>query len=270
MLLTYLGRRLILAVVALFGVILTAFLVAHSVPADPLAMVLSEQATKDPDDPRRLHQALGARPIPARAVRRLPRQRVARGSRRILHDPAPRPAGPEAVPSGHHRALAGRARGGRVRRRTAGRLGGSPPQPAGRSRRAGRIAGRRRVADLLDWSDRALRLLLPPRVGAGARSTRQSPDDAAPRHRDSYWWTVSLPGNGELFVAAVRHLVLPAFVLGWFIMGLIARTTRSSLARGAPGRLRAHRPLEGARRGPRRGFPCAAQRPDPGCHRRSV
>jgi peptide/nickel transport system permease protein len=48
MLLTYLGRRLILAVVALFGVILTAFLVAHSVPADPLAMVLSEQATKDP------------------------------------------------------------------------------------------------------------------------------------------------------------------------------------------------------------------------------
>src|SRR4029453_6754050 len=48
MLLTYLGRRLILAVVALFGVILTAFLIAHSVPADPLAMVLSEQATKDP------------------------------------------------------------------------------------------------------------------------------------------------------------------------------------------------------------------------------
>ncbi len=48
MLLTYLGRRLALAVVALFGVVLTAFLVAHSVPADPLAMVLSEQATKDP------------------------------------------------------------------------------------------------------------------------------------------------------------------------------------------------------------------------------
>ena len=48
MLLTYLGRRLALAVVALFGVVLTAFLVAHSVPADPLATVLSEQATKDP------------------------------------------------------------------------------------------------------------------------------------------------------------------------------------------------------------------------------
>src|SRR5262249_22794422 len=46
--LTYLGRRLALAVVALLGVVLTAFLVAHSVPADPLATVLSEQATKDP------------------------------------------------------------------------------------------------------------------------------------------------------------------------------------------------------------------------------
>jgi peptide/nickel transport system permease protein len=36
-------------------------------------------------------------------------------------------------------------------------------------------------------------------------------------------------GNPELFGAALRHLVLPALVLGWFIMGLIARTTRSSL-----------------------------------------
>ena len=48
MLLSYLGRRFALALIALFGVVLVAFLVAHMVPADPLAMVLSEQATKDP------------------------------------------------------------------------------------------------------------------------------------------------------------------------------------------------------------------------------
>jgi peptide/nickel transport system permease protein len=36
-------------------------------------------------------------------------------------------------------------------------------------------------------------------------------------------------GNWELFAAAVRHLILPALLLGWFIMGIIARTTRSSL-----------------------------------------
>ena len=48
MLLTYVARRFVLALVSLFGVVLVAFLVAHMVPADPLAMVLSEQATKDP------------------------------------------------------------------------------------------------------------------------------------------------------------------------------------------------------------------------------
>ena len=48
MLLAYLGRRLALAVLALFGVIVVAFSVAHMVPADPLATVLSDQATKDP------------------------------------------------------------------------------------------------------------------------------------------------------------------------------------------------------------------------------
>ena len=48
MLRTYLGRRLVLAAVALFGVVLTAFLVVHNVPVDPLTTVLSEQATKSP------------------------------------------------------------------------------------------------------------------------------------------------------------------------------------------------------------------------------
>src|SRR3990170_4587221 len=48
MLLAYLRRRLALAMVALFGVVVVAFLVAHMVPADPLEVVLSDQATKDP------------------------------------------------------------------------------------------------------------------------------------------------------------------------------------------------------------------------------
>ncbi len=48
MFLRYLGQRLAFAGIALFGVILVAFLVAHMVPADPLAVVLSDTATKDP------------------------------------------------------------------------------------------------------------------------------------------------------------------------------------------------------------------------------
>jgi ABC-type dipeptide/oligopeptide/nickel transport system permease component len=36
-------------------------------------------------------------------------------------------------------------------------------------------------------------------------------------------------GNQALFWSALRHLMLPALVLGWVIMGLIARITRASL-----------------------------------------
>ena len=266
MLLTYLGRRLALAVVALFGVIVTAFLVAHSVPADPLATVLSRAGDQGPVDPRGLHQALGARPTAARAVRRLPDERPAGRSRRVLHHAASGPAGPQAVPARDGRALAGRPRRGGLLRRAARSVGGGASQPAGRSRRARGVPGRRRLADLLDRADRALRLLLPSRVGAGARAPGQPPDDAAARHRlppvDSL-----AAGNSELFAAAVRA-PRPARPRA----GLVHHGTHRAHdavvpARGSQRRLRAHRPVEGARRGPRRGLPRAAERPDPGGHR---
>ena len=38
-----------------------------------------------------------------------------------------------------------------------------------------------------------------------------------------------IAGRGDVFLSALAHLILPALVLGWFIMGLIARTTRSAL-----------------------------------------
>jgi peptide/nickel transport system permease protein len=38
-----------------------------------------------------------------------------------------------------------------------------------------------------------------------------------------------LAGQWELFASALQHLVLPAFVLGGFVMGIVARITRSAL-----------------------------------------
>jgi peptide/nickel transport system permease protein len=32
-----------------------------------------------------------------------------------------------------------------------------------------------------------------------------------------------------VFASALRHIVLPALVLGWFIMGIVSRTTRAAL-----------------------------------------
>jgi peptide/nickel transport system permease protein len=36
-------------------------------------------------------------------------------------------------------------------------------------------------------------------------------------------------GKGDVFASALRHIVLPALVLGWFIMGIVSRTTRAAL-----------------------------------------
>jgi peptide/nickel transport system permease protein len=38
-----------------------------------------------------------------------------------------------------------------------------------------------------------------------------------------------LAGNHEVFASALGHIVLPALVLGWFIMGIVSRTTRAAV-----------------------------------------
>jgi peptide/nickel transport system permease protein len=38
-----------------------------------------------------------------------------------------------------------------------------------------------------------------------------------------------LAGNREVFASALGHIVLPALVLGWFIMGIVSRTTRAAV-----------------------------------------
>src|SRR5437588_474661 len=65
MLLHYLRQRLAFAGVALLGVGVVAFLVAHLVPADPLAAVLSDIATKDPSIRAQYMERWGLdRPLP--------------------------------------------------------------------------------------------------------------------------------------------------------------------------------------------------------------
>jgi peptide/nickel transport system permease protein len=38
-----------------------------------------------------------------------------------------------------------------------------------------------------------------------------------------------LAGKPDVFVSALEHIVLPGLVLGWFIMGIVSRTTRAAL-----------------------------------------
>lgn len=227
-LLRYLARRLALGVVSLFGIVLVAFLVAHMVPADPLAVVLSDQATKDPSIRAAYVKRWGLdRSLPEQFVRYL--LNVMRGDlgesfttrRPVLQDlrqylPATIELTVAAlvfsvvvgVPLGIVAAV--RHNGGADHlARIVSLVGAASP-----------IFWTGLVAlyvfyYLLDWFP-----------GPG----RLDPYLQSPRRLTGFVLLDSLlAGNADTFWSGLRHLLLPAMVLGWFIMGIITRTTRAAL-----------------------------------------
>jgi peptide/nickel transport system permease protein len=228
MLFTYLGRRLALAAVALFGIVLVSFLVAHMVPADPLATVLSDQATKDPSIRAAYVKRWGLdRSLPEQFVAYL--TNVLRGDlgesfttrRPVLRDlqqflPATVELSLAAllvsvgfgVPLGvwaavrHNRAVDHAAR-------------------------AVSLAG---AASPIFWTGLVALYLFYYALEWTPGPGRLDSYMTMPRPVTGFLLVDSLlAGQPDVFASAVRHLILPAAVLGWFIMGLIARTTRASL-----------------------------------------
>jgi peptide/nickel transport system permease protein len=228
MLLTYLGRRLILAVVALFGVILTAFLVAHSVPADPLAMVLSEQATKDPSIRAAFVKRWGLdRSLPEQFVLYL--TNVLHGDlgesfttrRPVLQDLK------QFLPATVELSLAALA---------VAIVFGVPLGVWAAVRHNRLVDHVTRAVSLVGsaspifWTGLIVLYVFYYRLEWAPGPGRLDAHQTLPPRVTGFILVDSLAaGNWELFEAGVRHLVLPSLVLGWFIMGLIARTTRSSL-----------------------------------------
>jgi peptide/nickel transport system permease protein len=227
-LLSYLARRLALAIVALFGVVLVAFLVAHMVPADPLAVVLSDQATKDPSIRAAYVKRWGL-------DRSLPEQfwaylaNVLRGdlgesftSRRpVLRDLA------QFMPATVELSLAALA---------VSLLLGIPlgVWAAVRHNRAPdhatRVIALAGAASPIFWTGLialyVFYYLLEWAPGPGRLDTHLS----YPPHVTGFLLVDSLlGGKGEVFASALSHIVLPALVLGWFIMGIVSRTTRAAV-----------------------------------------
>ncbi len=228
MLLRYLARRLALAVLALFGVVLVAFLVAHLVPADPLAVVLSDQATKDPSIRAAYVKRWGLdRPLPEQFWAYL--TNVARGDlgesfttrRPVLHDLA------QFMPATIELAVAALAVsllvGVPLGVWAAVRHNRAPDHAA----RAVALAG---AASPIFWTGLlalyVFYYLLEWAPGPGRLDTHLAypPTVVGFLLVDS-----ALAGRGDVFLSALRHIVLPALVLGWFIMGIVSRTTRSAL-----------------------------------------
>ena len=228
MLLSYLGRRVALAAVALFGVVLVAFLVAHMVPADPLATVLSDQATKDPSIRAAYMKRWGLdRSVPEQFFAYLAnvfhgdlgesfttRRPVLQDLRQFL------PATIElavaallvAVVCGVPLGIWAAVRHNRV------------------ADHAARVVSLVGAASPIFWTGLialyVFYYVLEWAPGTGRLDTHLS---LPPRVTGFLLVDSLVAGKPDVFGSAVRHMVLPASVLGWFIMGLIARTTRASL-----------------------------------------
>ena len=224
----YLGHRLAFAGVAFLGVIVVAFLVAHMVPADPLAVVLSDQATKDPSIRAAYMKRWGLdRPLPEQFLVYL--ANVAHGDlgesfttrRPVLRDLA------QFLPATIE--LAGAAL-------VVSLIFGVPlgVWAAVRHNRsadhAARLLSLVGAASPIFWTGLialyVFYYLLRWAPGPGQVDPRQ----ALPPAVTGFLLVDSLiAGRADVFLSALAHLILPALVLGWFIMGLIARTTRSAL-----------------------------------------
>jgi peptide/nickel transport system permease protein len=228
MLLQYLGQRLALAVVALVGVVVVAFLVAHMVPVDPLAVVLSEQATKDPAVREAYMKRWGLdRSVPEQFVAYM--TNVLRGDlgesfttrRPVVQDLR------QFLPATIELAVAALA---------VSVLFGAPlgMWAAVRHNRAAdhvaRIISLLGAASPIFWTGlialHVFYYLLEWAPGPGRLDSHLS----MPPARTGFLLVDSLlAGRPDLFVSGLRHLVLPALVLGWFVMGIVARTMRAAL-----------------------------------------
>jgi len=221
----YLGHRLAFAGVAFLGVIVVAFLVAHMVPADPLAVVLSDQATKDPSIRAAYMKRWGLdRPLPEQFLVYLANGDLGESfttRRPVLRDLA------QFLPATIE--LAGAAL-------VVSLIFGVPlgVWAAVRHNRsadhAARLLSLVGAASPIFWTGLialyVFYYLLRWAPGPGQVDPRQ----ALPPAVTGFLIADSLiAGRVDVFLSALAHLVLPALVLGWFIMGLIARTTRSAL-----------------------------------------
>jgi peptide/nickel transport system permease protein len=224
----YLARRVAFAVVSLLGIVLVAFLVAHMVPADPLAVVLSDQATKDPSIRAAYVQRWGLdRSLPEQFLRYL--LNMFRGDlgesfttrRPVLADLA------QYLPATIELSVAALL---------VSVLAGVPLGIAAAVRHnqvtdhVTRVLSLVGAASPIFWTGLVALYVFYYLLNWFPGPGRVEPYLELPRRLTGFLLVDSLlAGRHEIFWSGLRHLVLPALVLGWFIMGIIARTTRAAL-----------------------------------------
>ncbi|HEX4835901.1 MAG TPA: ABC transporter permease [bacterium] len=228
MFLSYLRRRLAFAGIALFGAILVAFLVAHLVPADPLAVVLSDTATKDPSIRAAYMKRWGLdRPLPEQFFFYL--ANVLHGDlgesfttrRPVIRDLA------QFLPVTIELSFAAF---------TVSVIFGIPlgVWAALRHNRsadhAARLISLVGAASPIFWTGLIALYIFYYILRWAPGPGQLDPHLARPPAVTGFLLVDSLiAGRVDAFLSALGHIILPALVLGWFILGLTARTTRSAL-----------------------------------------
>ncbi len=228
MFLRYLGQRLVFAGVALFGAILVAFLVAHLVPADPLALVLSDTATKDPSIRATYMKRWGLdRPLPEQFL--FYAANILHGDlgesfttrQPVLRDLA------QFLPGTIELSFAAFA----VSVVFGVPLGVWAALRHNRSAdHAARLISLVGAASPIFWTGLIALYIFYYVLHWAPGPGQLDPHLARPPVVTGFLIVDSLiAGQAPAFLSALWHIILPALVLGWFIMGLTARTMRSAL-----------------------------------------
>src|SRR5215470_4379509 len=224
----YIIRRLIAMPLLLLGVVTVAFIIAHATHADPLSSIINDRVAEDPDVVAAAMKRWGLdRPLPVQYLVYV--VNLAQGDlgisfrtkRPVLTDIAERlPATLELVVAA---MIVGTLLG----------VGLGVLAAARRDRLADHAA---RLFALLGsstpvfWSGLILLFIFSVQVhwlpGPGRLDSHAVPPPVV-----TGFLTIDslLAGNIPDFLDACWHLILPAFVLGWAVMGIISRLVRASM-----------------------------------------
>jgi peptide/nickel transport system permease protein len=225
---THILRRLLLVIPMLIGITLLTFLVSHVVPADPLAVIISEKAMDHPDIVKAAIQKWGLdKSLPEQYLYYL--WNLAHGDLGVSFK-TKRPVAQDLaqyLPATAELALASLS---------FALLLGLPLGILAAIRAGSWTDHCARLISLLGasmppfWSGLMVLFLFYYRLqilpGPGRIDTRLV---APPAVTGFYLVDSLLAGDGQAFASSLQHLILPSVILGWFTLALVSRITRASL-----------------------------------------
>lgn len=224
----YILGRLVVVPFLLIGIVTVAFCISRLIPADPLASLVGERQMNNPVVVEAAKKRWGLdKSIPEQYV--LYMKNLAKGDlgtsfrtkNSVVSDLG------ERIPATLELAVSAMIVGG---------LGGVVLGAFSASRKDKPADQAARVFSLVGsslpvfWTGLALLFVLYARLGWFPGPGRLPSRVDAPSHVTGvYTVDALLEGNFSLFWAAVRRLMLPAFVLGWAVMGSVSRLVRASM-----------------------------------------